>query len=1037
MRRAAVALLVITTWCSLIRALVAQQPLPVSHGSGQAFIFSKGIIMIRFDVDSSVGGGPMESTYAYDPEAVLVLDDTGKQTDISAINHRRVNFAAMPNRHPKSTGLDNRMEITKLVLQPPEAQPRRAVEKSDQVRTTSPPLSGSGKLLMVFPMPKNLVLQVAGPTPAVYPYSYDPKEIVVVDEAGKPIDISAAGGRFVDFTAAPNPHFVNNGNDHPVIVTKLVINPAAAAAVATGPQPKGIGFLNAMGEQMRAYEAAEAKKKAEQEAAARAKAEREENLRQQMVRKQQESLLAQEKEKQGKVVEAKQRAQQAKAKREQFAGTIVRTKAKIIEEKEVAPVGATNYAVSPRGLHVAAVTLKGSRTQVLMDGVPGPIFDELIWTGGRTFKRSEQMFGYRDPDKEMNVHEAPIVFSEDGTRFAYIGRQGNQFVVMLDGKEFARGMDIPKRHWTDAGAVESLSFIPGSNRLRYIEHSAHPTGPGVKGAEDSGGMRLVVEGDDNPFLQPVYLHGIPITFSSDGQHYAYYAGFPAQASNGWTGETHLIVDGKIEPRQYTVPNYKIKSYASGTLAPLFTGDSQHLITVRHRQLPDPHSPGHTMEGSETLFVDQKPLLEAPFIERSVRFGAQTKSELRRFYARIEQVSAAPAGTNLLTVFAMPNENPEKSSKTESYRLFFNDRKIADAAKIESIAWSPDGKRYSAVCTTKQNSQFMVVDGKKEPEYAKVSTVYQGTRWVSRAFTADSSKAVYLAWSGGKEFLVVEDAESDGYKAIEDLTFSEKGDHIAFVATTETGQRMGKTRDATAPGSLQLVVDGQALEPRQDVHDFMFNPNGTQYAFLSGGTTSDKRGAKVVVDGVEQPFEFGGDFVHYTTGYEPDRKFLFSPDGKHVLYLASVGRVDSGGHSLDHSATKAVCLDGKLIPCEGERSEITPFFTPDSKHVVWIDSGGASARSQNATVDAHEIGSYSIYVDGQLDGRFNLLFARTKEASEIGADGTLTFVAQVGDAVKKLRVTPAADINLTRFAALADERELAAAADEAQTVQVNR
>ena len=50
---------------------------------------------------------------------------------------------------------------------------------------------------MVFPMPKNLVLQVAGPTPAVYPYSYDPKEIVVVDEAGKPIDISAAGGRFV------------------------------------------------------------------------------------------------------------------------------------------------------------------------------------------------------------------------------------------------------------------------------------------------------------------------------------------------------------------------------------------------------------------------------------------------------------------------------------------------------------------------------------------------------------------------------------------------------------------------------------------------------------------------------------------------------------------------------------------------------------------------------------------------------------------------------------------------------------------------
>ena len=65
----------------------------------------------------------MESTYAYDPEAVLVVDNTGKQIDISAINHRRVDFAAMPNRHPKSTGLDNRMEITKLVLQLPRPSP--------------------------------------------------------------------------------------------------------------------------------------------------------------------------------------------------------------------------------------------------------------------------------------------------------------------------------------------------------------------------------------------------------------------------------------------------------------------------------------------------------------------------------------------------------------------------------------------------------------------------------------------------------------------------------------------------------------------------------------------------------------------------------------------------------------------------------------------------------------------------------------------------------------------------------------------------
>ena len=38
-----------------------------------------------------------------------------------------------------------------------------------------------------------------------------------------------------------------------------------------------------------------------------------------------------------------------------------------------------------------------------------------------------------------------------------------------------------------------------------------------------------------------------------------------------------------------------------------------------------------------------------------------------------------------------------------------------------------------------------------------------------------------------------------------------------------------------------------------------------------------------------------------------------------------------------------------------------------------------------------------------------------------ADGTLTLITQVNSAVKKLRVTPSLDTNLTRFAALAEER----------------
>src|SRR5260370_34833314 len=127
---------------------------------------------------------------------------------------------------------------------------------------------------------------------------------------------------------------------------------------------------------------------------------------------------------------------------------------------------------------------------------------------------------------------------------------------MVDGKEAERGVYIPPHHWTDLGAVESLSFIPGSNRLRYVLTIPKPKE--LEGrAEHFRGAQLVVEGDKNPPLETV--RDVPICFSKDGQHYAYFADFPPEG--GSTEHTaHLIVDGKVDPSEYKVPGYKLISY---------------------------------------------------------------------------------------------------------------------------------------------------------------------------------------------------------------------------------------------------------------------------------------------------------------------------------------------------------------------------------------------------------------------------------------------------------------------------------------------
>src|SRR5437588_11956668 len=61
-----------------------------------------------------------------------------------------------------------------------------------------------------------------------------------------------------------------------------------------------------------------------------------------------------------------------------------------VEEQIVGPAKAGGvYAVSPRGAHVGYAGTKGSRLVVAVDGVEGPVFDELFEPhGGAFFRRS-------------------------------------------------------------------------------------------------------------------------------------------------------------------------------------------------------------------------------------------------------------------------------------------------------------------------------------------------------------------------------------------------------------------------------------------------------------------------------------------------------------------------------------------------------------------------------------------------------------------------------------------------------------------------
>ena len=63
-----------------------------------------------------------------------------------------------------------------------------------------------------------------------------------------------------------------------------------------------------------------------------------------------------------------------------------------IEEQVAGPAKAGGvYAVSPRGAHVAYAATKGSRLVVAVDGVEGPVFDELFEPHGGGFFAPQQL----------------------------------------------------------------------------------------------------------------------------------------------------------------------------------------------------------------------------------------------------------------------------------------------------------------------------------------------------------------------------------------------------------------------------------------------------------------------------------------------------------------------------------------------------------------------------------------------------------------------------------------------------------------------
>ncbi len=593
-----------------------------------------------------------------------------------------------------------------------------------------------------------------------------------------------------------------------------------------------------------------------------------------------------------------------------------------VEETVVGPGNeGGSYIVSQKSARVAHIAAKGTRLAVVVDGVEGPVIDELI--GGSPIAASA-------PNKAPSVYKAQhtwkgiagtpsaVLFSEDGKHYAYMARQGSDYIVIHDGKEIGRG---PR-----------LSLGLNQNPIRMSPLGKYVTWGDMKTEASRGSWRLFVNGK----VGPVAGHQeFPIVFSPDESRYAYNAATVEDYK-----KSVLVVDGKVS------------SYNG--YSPQFTADSKLLIT---------QAPGNA------VLIDGKPL-NAPGIQ-------------------LEKIFTSPVGSRYAVIIRKRNVNSEGVGT-----LYLDGKEISGTDGAVDISFSPDGKRWALRCRNHEaKSFFMIIDGRKGNEY---QTIADKVYW-----TPDSSKVLYQISSGGRNFVVVNTEEfpvqSIGSLSKSPFPMPAKGNRYAFTSVD------GSNRN------FLVVVDGKQVHPPNispDGSSFEFSDDGSRYAYVARPVGRNEI-IGLVVDGMLKNelavSEFNG------TGWtnkQVNVHFRFSPDGK---YLARMARKPDNTNA-------GLYFNDRLAYANS--TGVSHFaFSPDSKHAFWI---GREKKPDGPGM------AYVAYVDGHPAVKFNGdSFQSTDGTWEVGADGVLTFVAVAGDAVKRYRITPAADMDIEKMIVQAEGKQAAA------------
>ncbi|MBZ0165242.1 MAG: hypothetical protein K8I00_00445 [Candidatus Omnitrophica bacterium] len=513
-----------------------------------------------------------------------------------------------------------------------------------------------------------------------------------------------------------------------------------------------------------------------------------------------------------------------------------------VEEQVLGPVNASgSYVVSPKGANVAYVGMKGTRLFVSYNGTEGPVFDELFTPTGQNYYCPQKAAAYKGTEGGMQGGITPVIFSQDGQHYAYAGRQGEEYVVIHDGKEIARG---PRASLSLS--YGALTITPKGRQVYWIETKRE--------GNANATWRMMVNGKPGPYSGNQTMK---VVFSPDESRYAYVAVRTDDAQ-----KTMLVVDGKDA------------GYVGRD--PVFTADNQKLLSLSVQTTANPKA---------ALLVNGKPALTANSL------GKIFPSPVGGRYAVIVQTKLDSRNMGINTLFidgkAVPGTDGVQTmwwsadgthyaaactnAAANSMFMVVDGKPQTEYQTVttDKVFWTPDGSHFMYTIVS-AGRQFLVIDGEEHPVEYLIG-----------------KEAVTMAPSGGhyaygtrdgmnRNFSMVIDGQQvlpQGVYPYDAPVFSADGSRYGyFVGPVGRNEMTGVVVDGVIQPGVAPRNFGGWMPSDLSAPTVVFSPDGKQVVYYGG--TGQPDGSGIYVNG--------------KLGFAVSRSVFypaFTPDSQHLFWVS--------------------------------------------------------------------------------------------------------------------------------------------------------